>query len=487
MNGGSCILATTPTVKTATPTDVSDTTVTGNGNVTSDGGSTVTTAGMIWGTSAHPSFESGNYEGYTADSNWADYSAWDDGVTGLTPSTQYYIDAYATNSVGTSYGGDQPFTTTATPVVINGKCAVNHYGCVSGNSDENAAASPNWTWSCDGVNGGTTDSCTEPFPPPTNLTASCPTPGTTANFSWTLPSGYTTSFFRIKDITAGTGEVDVIPEQYDNSPATSATYTTSPSHEYEAWVQTRVPENLYSLADDITFTCGQGFTVPTVNTAAPSNITQTTVTGNGNVYSDGGATVTVAGMVWSASNTNPTLGNGNNDGYTTDSNWGDYSAWGDNISGLTPGTTYYINAYATNSVGTAYGTPQVFKTNTISTDPVNGEWSNWTDWGNCSNLCGVGTQTSTRTCDNPAPANGGQQCQLNDGSYGLWEAQQQSCDTTSSCVAQVSCAPTHYGCTTGTYNNDGKVVSTGWTWSCSSGTTTLSCSQSTVKPKYKEQ
>lgn len=47
--------------------------------------------------------------------------------------------------------------------------------------------------------------------------------------------------------------------------------------------------------------------------------------------------------------------------------------------------------------------------------PVNGGWSNfteWTDYDECSALCGNGTkdQYRTRTCDNPAPMYGGDDC-----------------------------------------------------------------------------
>jgi len=41
---------------------------------------------------------------------------------------------------------------------------------------------------------------------------------------------------------------------------------------------------------------------------------------------------------------------------------------------------------------------------------VNGGWSAWSAWGSCSKTCGTGTQTRTRTCNNPAPANEGSDC-----------------------------------------------------------------------------
>ena len=87
---------------------------------------------------------------------------------------------------------------------------------------------------------------------------------------------------------------------------------------------------------------------PTVNTTAASNITDTSAVSGGNVTSDGGAAVTARGVCWSTSH-NPTI----SDTHTSDgTGTGTFTS---NISGLTPGTTYYVRAYATNSVGTAYG------------------------------------------------------------------------------------------------------------------------------------
>ncbi|XP_053385659.1 uncharacterized protein LOC123538853 [Mercenaria mercenaria] len=45
---------------------------------------------------------------------------------------------------------------------------------------------------------------------------------------------------------------------------------------------------------------------------------------------------------------------------------------------------------------------------------VDGIWAQWSNWTSCDVTCGNGTQMRTRTCANPAPSNGGNDCIGND-------------------------------------------------------------------------
>jgi uncharacterized protein (TIGR02145 family) len=95
--------------------------------------------------------------------------------------------------------------------------------------------------------------------------------------------------------------------------------------------------------------------IPVLSTTAVTDITQATATCGGNITSDGGATVTARGVCWSTGQT-PTI----SDNKTTDGTGaGEFSSI---LSGLSPNTTYYVRAYATNSSGTGYGSAMSFTT-----------------------------------------------------------------------------------------------------------------------------
>ncbi|CAN1562258.1 Fibrobacter succinogenes major paralogous domain [Flavobacteriaceae bacterium] len=98
--------------------------------------------------------------------------------------------------------------------------------------------------------------------------------------------------------------------------------------------------------------------VPTVTTTAVTAVTNSTAISGGNITNSGGSIITAKGVVWSTSN-DPTTEN--NIGMTTDgSGEGMFTS---NLVGLTPGTTYYVRAYATsNEYGTGYGQVETFTT-----------------------------------------------------------------------------------------------------------------------------
>ncbi len=97
-------------------------------------------------------------------------------------------------------------------------------------------------------------------------------------------------------------------------------------------------------------------TIPNLTTTGPSSITAMTALSGGIISSDGGVAVIARGVVWSTSaSPNITLPTKTIDGIGT-------GVFASSITGITPNTIYYIRAYATNSLGTAYGNQLSFTT-----------------------------------------------------------------------------------------------------------------------------
>ena len=117
---------------------------------------------------------------------------------------------------------------------------------------------------------------------------------------------------------------------------------------------------------------------PSVTTFTATAITSTTASSGGNTLSTTCGTITDKGVVWGTS-ANPTIPSIN-----SVSNGSGTSSYTSNISSLSPNTTYYYRAYATNSNGvTTYGSNLSF--NTYKAEP-SGQASSFT--------CGTTTTTT---------------------------------------------------------------------------------------------
>ncbi|MCQ2274781.1 MAG: DUF1566 domain-containing protein [Bacteroidales bacterium] len=94
-----------PTVTTTSATNITATSITAGGNVTADGGYSVTEKGLCYSTSPSPTISDSKKILGTG------VGSFSGSITGLSVNTLYYIRAYATNSKGTSYGTEITATT----------------------------------------------------------------------------------------------------------------------------------------------------------------------------------------------------------------------------------------------------------------------------------------------------------------------------------------------------------------------------------------
>jgi hypothetical protein len=284
-----------PTVTTSEVTNISATTAVGGGDVTNGGGTEVTERGICWSTSPNPTIEGDHTSNGTGTGSYTCM------MTGLAPGTTYYVNAYAINANGLSYGGQREFVTeSALPTIL---------------LDEASGATIRYSVTDDGG-------------------------------AEVLEHGvcYGTSHSpTVSDshVSGGSGTGSFTVELNDLQPGT--TYY---------W-------RLYAT-NSVGVAYGEEHTyatvaLPTVTTSQVTAITQTTAVCGGNVASDGNATVTQRGICWSTSH-DPTISSSHaNSGTGT----GSFSC---NMTGLNPNTVYYVRAYARNSVGIAYGEEVDFTT-----------------------------------------------------------------------------------------------------------------------------
>lgn len=121
--------------------------------------------------------------------------------------------------------------------------------------------------------------------------------------------------------------------------------------------------NILSLSvtdiDSITYTIPNRSTLPTITTQAVTVLSSSSAFGGGNISADGGSAVTQRGVCWNTS-PNPTIANN----FTVDGTG--LGSYGSTMQPLSPATTYYVRAYATNANGTSYGNEISFVTATAN-------------------------------------------------------------------------------------------------------------------------
>jgi uncharacterized protein (TIGR02145 family) len=288
---------------TTAASSVTSSSAVSGGSITSDGGGTITARGVCWSSATNPTVSLDTTLDGTGTGTFSS------NITGLSPATRYYVRAYATNNAGTAYGNEINFATEPelpklTTAEISSRTAFSAHSGGNITSDGGASVTERGVcWN------------------------------TSANPTYEI---------NISKTTNGTGTGPFTSDLNDLSPNTS--------YYVRAYAKNSVG---IGYGNQQTFSTKDG--TATITTNGITGRQATSVVCGGSITDDGGAPIAARGVCWNTS-PEPTIGIH----HTTDgSGTGNFSS---SISNLSPNTTYYVRAYATNILKTTYGNPQTFKT-----------------------------------------------------------------------------------------------------------------------------
>jgi uncharacterized protein (TIGR02145 family) len=300
--------STTTTLTTTVPSSITLTSAVSGGTIISNGGAAITVSGICWATTPNPVAT----DSHTTDGTLT--GTFPSTMTGLSAGVTYHVRAYATNSVGTAYGNDLSFTTTTTTATLS-TTAVTSVTLISA------------------VSGGT-------------ITSDGGAAITVSGICWaTTPSPLATGSHTTDGTLTG------------SFPSTMTGLSAGTTYHVRAYATN---SNGTAYGTDLSFTTMT--TTATLTTAVPSSITLTSAVSGGTITSNGGATITVSGICWATTPSPLATGSHTTDGTIT-------GTFPSTMTGLSPGTTYHVRAYATNSAGTGYGNDLSFTT-TAATAPI---------------------------------------------------------------------------------------------------------------------
>ena len=296
-----------PTLNTTTVTNITTNSAISGGTIVTNGNAPITQSGVCYSTSPNPTIA--NFQTIDGMATGTYVSK----LTALSPGTTYYVKAYATNSAGTGYGLETSFTTVAISKPTLTTTNVSNVKYNSATSGGTIVTDGNATIQQSGV-------CYS--------TSSNPTIANFQTIDGTTSGSFTS---QITSLNQGT-------TYYLKAYATNAAGT--------------------GYGAETSFTT-VAISKPTISTNSVIDITPNTAKAGGSISSNGNDAIQQSGVCYSTS-PNPTISNSK----TTDgTNSGSFTS---QILGLTPGTTYYVKAYATNAAGTGYGLETSFTTLTIS-------------------------------------------------------------------------------------------------------------------------